>query len=56
MYLTQVLDDLSRPGLIDLFGLSAVLNVEAALTEKSGKPSRAKRASISRRAGSSTCA
>lgn len=38
MYLTQVLDDLNRTALIDLFGVSVVYDVEAALTEKNGKP------------------
>jgi type I restriction enzyme M protein len=38
MFITQLLDDLNRDALIDLFGLSAVMEVEAALTEKSGKP------------------
>ncbi|HRH80873.1 MAG TPA: type I restriction enzyme HsdR N-terminal domain-containing protein [Thiobacillaceae bacterium] len=38
MFITQLLDDFNRDALIDLFGLSAVLNVEAALKEKSGKP------------------
>ena len=38
MYITQITDDLSRASLIDLFGLSAVMGVEAALREKSGKP------------------
>lgn len=37
MFLTQVLDDLKRPALVDLFGLSVVMSVEAALTEKAGK-------------------
>lgn len=38
MLITQLLDDLNRDAIIDLFGLSAVMEVEAALSEKSGKP------------------
>lgn len=38
MYLNQLFDDLNREALIDLFGLSAVMKVAAALSEKSGKP------------------
>ncbi len=38
MYLTQVLDDVNRAALIDLFGVSVVYDVEAALSEKDGKP------------------
>ena len=38
MYLTQVLDDVNRAALIDLFGVSVVYDVEAALSEKAGKP------------------
>lgn len=38
MLITQFLTDLNRDALIGLFGLAAVKNVEAALTEKSGKP------------------
>ena len=38
MHITQILDDLNRDALVDLFGLVPVTNVESALTEKSGKP------------------
>lgn len=38
MLVTQILDNLSRESLIDLFGLAPVLNVEARLAEKAGKP------------------
>lgn len=37
MFITQILDDLNRDALIDLFGLSAVRAVEANLSEKAGK-------------------
>jgi type I restriction enzyme M protein len=37
MYLTQVLDDIKRTALVDFFGLTVVMKVEAALTERAGK-------------------
>ena len=37
MRLTQDLDDLNRTALIDLFGVSVVYDVEAALSEKDSK-------------------
>lgn len=39
MFVTQLLDDLNRDALIEQFGLSAVMDVESALKEKSGKRS-----------------
>ncbi len=38
MFTTQLLDDLNRAALIDLFGLPAVMDVEAALSMKNSKP------------------
>lgn len=38
MQINEILDDLSRDALIELFGLPSVIAVEASLSEKNAKP------------------